>query len=406
MQTFIHHEDSKQAGTCSRKLTPAACVSRAFFVALALFFLVNLVLFIGDAGRAKRSPSEVLAQARQEENSGVPSKHSWSWWLARAYEEQNRAPDVVVFGSSLLGSAHAAVDAVCMQQSVDVLTHRRMIYLEDEVCKRTGQKLSIFSLGSPGEMISDYYVISKALFVPGKKPRLVIATIAPRDFIDSTLAYPAATEHYKFFSSYLDLAGMAKFAYPDFFARLGAEVDRLPLKRLSKLAISRHAESTNTDWNLSEASRVAPGQAIVPVGTVPERADNTKEYVQRFRNPSGANYACEMGFFRQWLAEMKEQGIAVTVVCMPTTASNRQLLPASFWQRFRSDVAQTCRANQADWRDLSDSGLFGARDYLDTVHLNAYGAVHLFPVIAEQVCHGSAGGKLALKPVKTASKVF
>jgi lysophospholipase L1-like esterase len=70
---------------------------------------------------------------------------------------------------------------------------------------------------------------------------------------------------------------------------------------------------------------------------------------------------------------------------MPTTAANRNLLPASFWQDFRSKIAAVCKENNADWYDLSDCGLFQQSDYLDTVHLNAYGAIRLFPVLAERM---------------------
>ncbi|MFX6972933.1 hypothetical protein ABTH74_19295, partial [Acinetobacter baumannii] len=56
-----------------------------------------------------------------------------------------------------------------------------------------------------------------------------------------------------------------------------------------------------------------------------------------------------------------------------------------FWQLFRSDIKTVCKNYGADLMDLSDSGLFTQADYLDTVHLNAYGGVRLFPVIAERV---------------------
>lgn len=372
--------------------------SRAFIVAILLFSLMNLLLLSTDFAGQKRNPAEVLTQARQERQAGLASKHSWSWWLTKLYEEQSQAPEVVAFGSSLLGSAHASIDADIMMQLIDVLTHRRMVFLEDQLSSRIGHKVSVFSLGSPGEMISDFYAISKALFVAGRKPKLVIATISPRDFIDSTLAYPAATDHYKFFSNYADLANMNKFAYPDFFSRLGAEMDRLPLKRLSKLAITDHAENIKTDWNQSESCRTEPGKSVVPAMAVPRQVDNTKEYQERFRQPFGPNYACELQFFRRFLADMKKQGISVTVVCMPTTKSNRQLLSEAFWQRFRRDVSAACHSNKADWLDLSEAELFQPSDYLDTVHLNAYGAYRLFPAIADHVSK-TPESVSALKPI-------
>ena len=392
---------SKINPPATKKITPEKFARLAFFAALALFLLVNLALLKTDWAQEKRRPSEILAQAKQEHLSGTGSSHSWSWWLSRLYQEQTQAPDVVVFGSSLLGSAHASIDAWCVMHYVDVLTHRRMLFLESEVCKRIGHKVSIFSLGSPGEMASDFYVISKALFVPGKKPKLVIATIAPRDFIDSTMPFPAATDHYKFFSNYLDLTNQNKFAYPDFFSRLGAELDRLPLKRLGKLSLTKHAEDTQTYWTAADSARIEPGKAVVPPVGIPPQIDNSREYRQRFRTPQGPNYACEMHFFKQWLADMKKQGISVTVICMPTTKSNRQLLSEKFWLRFRADVSAACSASAADWMDLSDCKLFQPNDYLDTVHMNGCGAARLFPVIAERITTVPASRRILSVPEKT-----
>jgi hypothetical protein len=203
--------------------------------------------------------------------------------------------------------------------------------------------------------------------------------------MDSTLTYPAATDHYRFMSNYLDLNDFNQYAYPDFFSRFGAEIERLPLKHLGKTLWSDHAEHTQNDWNQSEICRIEPGKSVVPAQAVPKRVDNTKEYVERFRNPYNSNYRSEMHFFASWLGELKKQGIAVSIVGMPTTSYNRQLLPPAFWQRYRHDIAAVCKKNGADWMDLSDSGLFTDNDYLDTVHLNAYGAVRLFPVIAERL---------------------
>lgn len=389
MQTLERKTNKTQAS----QLKPFS--SLTFIVAIALFAIVNLLLYKTNYVSKRHSISEVLIQARQEAKASEVSKHSWSWWLSKLYEEQVKAPDVVVFGSSLLGSAHASVDAQYLFQLTDVLIHRRMSYLENQLANRLGHKVTIFSLASPGEMISDFYVISKALFAPGKKPKLVIATIAPRDFIDSTLAYPAATDHYKFFSNYVDFATQNNLAYPDFFSRLAAEIERLPLKRISKLAMFGQAESAKTDWNQSELGYIKPGMALVPAAAVPKQVDNSKEYAERFREPFGPNYENEMQFFRLWLAEMKKQGISTMVFCMPTTKSNRELLSQAFWQRFRRDVSAACKANNSDWVDLSDSGLFVQSDYLDTVHLNAYGAVRLFPVIAERVSSNQASMECA-----------
>ena len=359
-----------------------ALMGTAFFSALVVFGLINFQL-LNKSGQ-KHQIAEVAQQAAAEQQSGVPSSHSWAWWLSKMYMEQAQAPDVVVFGSSLLGSAHISVDANFESKLLDVLTHRQMSFFQEQLSKRLGHRVCVFSLGSPGQMISDSYVLTRALF-PVKKPKLVIATIAPRDFVDNTLPCPASTDHFKFFSNFLDLNAQAAAAYPDFFSRLGAEIERLPVKQTGKFRLNKFAEANESTYSNSEISRIGPGKSVVPAKAIPTMVDNTAEYKERFRNPNSANYQAEMQFFNSWLAEMRKQGIEVVVVAMPTTESNRKLLPDSFWTMFRKDVAAVCQKNNSDWFDLSDSGLFTQVDYLDTVHLNAYGGIRLFPVLAERL---------------------
>ncbi len=356
----------------------------AFFTAIAIFLLLNIGLRLHFVPSA-RNLEEVSLQANSQPDGKGGLKHSWPWWLTKMYREEKSVPDIVTFGSSLLGSAHISVDAQHQMQLLDTLTHRHMTYLESEFQKRLGKKVSIFSLGSPGQMISDSYLTSRALLTDKMKPRLLIAFIAPRDFVDNTLAFPAVTDFYKFYSRFLNLDNLKTIAFPDFFSRMAAEIDSLPLKRWSK-SFEKNVERSLTELDQTDSiSRIEPGKSMVPACAVPPRVDNSAEYKVRFKNPLSQNYYSEMEFFKLWLADLHEKGITVLVVVMPTTESNRKLLSPEFWDKFRGQLTTLCKANQAGFLDLSDSGLFKNSDYLDTVHLNAYGAIKLFPVTAEKV---------------------
>ena len=387
MQTLSDELDKSsthdQRGRAPSASTPKRRFATVFFAALLLFALLNLCFFYAQK-QEKRSIREVLIQAGKERQAKQTLKHTWGWWLAKQYLEQKKAPDVVVFGSSLIGTAHASIDAQYNQKLTDVVTHRRMNYLEKMLKQKTGNDLTVFSLACPGEMISDAYMISRSLFGSGIKPKVVIATIAPRDFVDSTLPFPGVTDPFKFFNNYVSLNGLESAAYPEFFARMGAEMERLPLKHAGKIYTRRDIEVTTSDWDNLDPNRVELGKSMIPANALPPWSDNSKEYIERFRHPFTANYVPEMRFFKAWIKGMKEQGIDVMVVCMPTLEMNRKLLPEKFWTTFRAEVQQVCKDNQADWFDLSDSGLFQQTDYLDTVHLSAYGGLKLFPVLAER----------------------
>lgn len=357
-----------------------------FCVSLVLFGFANLAISGWVSGKDKRKIGEVLLQAKEESAQKLPLRHTWGWWLAKLFQEEKGAPDVVIFGSSLVGSAHTSVDAQMNQKLTDVVTHRRLNYLEYQLKGHLGKEISVFSLACPGEMISDAYMITKALFNQAKQPKLVIAAIAPRDFVDSTLPYPGVTDQFKFFSNYVPLTrAVETAAYPDFWSRMGVELEKLPLKKFGKNITARAKEKTSGDFDQSESLRVEAWKSVVPANARPPWVDNSKEYIERFRYPDNANYKAEMHFFKEWITDLRSRNIEVMVVCMPTTEMNRRLLSEKFWKNFRSDVTSVCTENGADFMDLSDSGLFQPADYLDTVHLSAYGAIKLFPVMAERV---------------------
>ncbi|MBX9571388.1 MAG: hypothetical protein K2X77_21005 [Candidatus Obscuribacterales bacterium] len=369
-----------------RRFSPFGFFGTAFFFALIGFGFVSIIANECISKKPMPKIDEVLKQAAVETSQKKPLRHTWGWWLSKLYLEQTQAPDVVIFGSSLVGSVHASIDAQLNQELTDVVTHRRANFLEKQFKDYLGKSVSVFSLACPGEMISDAFMITKTLFSKGKTPKVVIAAIAPRDFVDSTLPHPGVTDQFKFFSNYVKMEPwMESAAYPEFFARMGEELDKISLKRVGKIITGRETEKTPAEWESNESLLVEPGKSVVPANARPPWTDNSKEYIERFRNPINANYRSEMLFFREWIADLRSKNIEVLVVCMPTLEMNRKLLPESFWKEFRSDIANTCKQNGADWFDLSDVELFVQSDYLDTVHLGSYGGVKLFPILAHRV---------------------
>lgn len=332
---------------------------------------------------------------RDELTKSVPAgvHKPWPWWLARGYMTCVPKPDVIVFGSSQMGSAQATADAKFLARWIDVVTHRKIVFLEDQLKKRSGGAPSVLSLAIPGAMISDEYLITKTL-IQNQKPSTVVITLAPRDFIDDTLPAPSATDQFKFFSRYVSLGPLEAAAYPDFFARLDTLVKRLPLSQLGATvhtAFKQDVAATSVRANdvlkslTSVASDPRPGQWVVPP-TMPDLwTDNTKEYKNRFKGPNMEHYAGQMQFFRAWLKELQSSGIKIVVIGMPSMEMNRALLPDKFWTKFRTDVTDESLKHGASFVDLTASSAFVKADYLDTVHLNARGAEKLFPLIADEV---------------------
>lgn len=368
---------------------PVRKQTKAFFFALALFVIINLAL--SDCIRPKQENlSEELAKP-VDLKVGRP----WSYWIAKAYQAQSEAPDVVVFGSSQMGSAAATADAQRNFRVVDVITHRTIDVLKEDLFKQSGLNLKVASLANPGAMISDAYMASDVLLKGKLKPKIALITISPRDFIDNTLPYPGVTDQFKFFSRFTAIESVKAQAFSDPFVLLDYETRRIPLKILG-LSLLKQNESGDTAASnaasdgsgagalaavMAASANVRPGQWVVPANIPAIWQDNTREYKNRYRNPS-LNYEAEMAFFRAWLAQLKQRDIIPVVVTMPSLPMNRALLKPEFWRRYQADLKAACAVYGVSFVELADSPDFVQSDYLDTVHLNAWGGFKLFPKLA------------------------
>ena len=369
-------------------------VGVAFFAAVLLFVVANAL-----TGEMFVSQQTLTKEIDLTETVAVEKRKPWSWWLCKAYMGEQPAPDVVLFGSSQVGSALVTADAQTDFKVVDALTHRRASTLQKDLLKQTGQEISVFSLSAPGQMISDAYMLSRVLLKPGHQPKLVVFGVAPRDFIDNTMTCAASTEPYKFLTKFESAGNLGWVAYEgDLWSRMQYFVDAMPLKRFGTDLMSSFASaaeekspSTAEKKNNNPLSAISGAEAIPGAWKVPANIprtlwiDNTKEYKHRFKNYNPPLYEGQMAFFKEFLFEMRSQGIKVLVVGMPTLPMNRELLPQKFWSKFRTAVASACDENGAGWLDLTADTNFQKPDYLDTVHLNAYGGMKLFGTIAREV---------------------
>lgn len=375
-----------------------------FLVALAGFFVINLFA-VGTLKEPSGLTREMLSK-RSEESS---QEGSWSFWIARNYLQREKAPPVVMFGSSLIGSATFSADSVTVKNFRDCVQDRRAATLEKDLKQRLGQGTEVFNASIPGSMASDAYLISRALFKADDKPQLVIIGVNPRDFIDNTVTAPADTEPFQFFSRYVGLGKLSRAAFSDPFAFLDWNFHQyLPLKRLnSQLAevaanlsrIGQNGENARPRTLVSHLNKkrdilqvfmgggldIRKGEWLIPYPMPFGFQDNMPEYMRRYKSTKTSLYPAEKKFFNAFLARLKEENIKVLVVNMPATLPNRALLPDSFWHEFKTYLSSTSTKYGAEYLDLSDDFRFISTDFLDTVHLNSMGGARLFNIMADTI---------------------
>ncbi len=401
-------------------------IRHAFFVALALFLALNAVLATRVPLQTQTLDEKVIQSSDNEKRMQGP----WPFWISRAYLMREKSPDIVVFGSSQMGSATFSADARNLHKNLDCATHRRLATLEQELYKRTGQNFDTFNFAMGGSMVSDALMLSRALLTDRHKPSLVVIGINPRDFIDNDLPALSATDSFKYMLPYVKLGELDHAAFPDYFAHLDWVIDQyVPLKRIrldlqSELAkqvatvfpdskgaiirddlkISLKADKRFLQTISGSIGDIKQGEWVVPWFVPDAYMDNTKEYLHRYHNPHAPIYACEQKFFRAFLADMRAKNVPVLVVGMPSQPCNRVLLPDTFWTEFRGFVLSSCNDYGASFCDLTDGSQFEKRDYLDTVHLNAYGGDKLFASIAQAITKSPKLASLTLLRNKAGSE--
>lgn len=385
--------------------TKKKATSCAFLVAFVLFLGINALTACAVPLTISGLNNETISK-RSEESS---QEGTWSFWVARQYLKQEKAPPVVMLGSSLIGSATFTADSVTTKGLRDCVTDRRAATLEKDLRHWLGTPTEVYNASLPGSMASDALLITRSLFRPDNKPSLVIIGVNPRDFIDNTMNSPSDTEPFQFFSRYVPLGNLAKAAFSDPFSYMDWGVKQyVPLNRLKarwsglvaqamhygidektehpKTLVSHlNQKRSITQVILGGGLDVRKGEWLIPYPMPYGFQDNSIEYMRRYKNSKTPLFKQEQRFFNAFLDYLKNENIKVLVINMPGTQPNRALLPQTFWDEFRLYLTSTCTKYGADYLDLSDDPRFVISDYLDTVHLNSAGGTRFFNIVAGKI---------------------
>jgi lysophospholipase L1-like esterase len=319
-----------------------------------------------------------------------------------------------------MNAAVLQADAVTNNKNLDVLKDREAITLRNILEKVTHLPVKVMNLSLAGAMVSDQYLITKALLA-ASHPKVVIIGLSPRAFLDNAMPAASATEPFHFFHRYVKLESLIKYSFSDPLSQANWLVQEyLPLRRLydplvlglrhcilpQGCTVNNHAEDlTNKELGtqttgqkiVEHKSRAllrtvyastdepAVGENIIYPVSLHGFIDNTREYARRYHDPAAPNYKQQNRFFKEYLSLLKSFGTQVVVLSMPALPANRCLLPEWFWREYRQQMKTECACYGATWVDLSSDKSFDKADFLDNVHLNADGGRLLIEHIAELI---------------------
>ncbi len=341
---------------------------------------------------------------------------SWTGWTINDFLKQEKCPELVFLGSSLVLVPLDGVDADYLNRRVDGSQHHHSAFFEKKLSEKTGINFKSFNFALPGEMPSDAYLIVNNLFKGNKTPNLIVYGVGPRDFLDNMLPSPSATDPYRYVSRFDDQSKTADLAMPELFDRLNFELGKLSYfygarEDLSAVALRTLDSFINSALPLPAQTsalsfddrhhllpdfrpcEMLKGQAWFRPSTAADHAvfvDNLAEYKKRYAKMKWDTYICQMRFFANMIDRANERGIKVVIVTMPITELNRSLLSPLAWNAYRSGVIGMAKRKGATVVDFSNSNEFTQADFGDTVHLHSGGGKKLLELLSERLSMDSA----------------
>lgn len=378
-----------------------ATSSRAFAAALC-FAVLNLLLVLTDPiskiiTHQESGTAEKTASPDPRRLALVPS---FEWWRMQAFMSEQKAPQVVLLGSSQLMYSLFLADADFTKKSVDMVSHSRSHYMEHELKQRfKADSPSCFNFGLPGAMVSDDYMIVKGLFNKSERPSLVVLTLALRDFIDNRVENAGSTPTFTLLKPYVATDEIIEDAIPHAWERSGYLAERSVYLWRKRLDMRLLAEDQAKEGVGSFVGAMAPGSTAASKQLDPTYllddnkagpgfrkgvallhpdqpvtfTDNSKEYKKAYKTANNLLFGREEAFFHRVLGLLNQEGIKVLMVNMPVTPDNMALMPAGSYERYRSLLSQASKQYGVKLIDLNDGKSFGTNDYFDTVHLNGHG---------------------------------
>ena len=338
---------------------------------------------------------------------------SWVWWAVRDFRQSasdlKTKPDIVLMGSSLMMAAVHGGDATYLNQPQNVAFHHRSLVFEDLLEKKTGTKVNTFAFALGGQMASDAYALTSTLLRNDDQPKAIIYGIAPRDFMDNTLASPASTETFRYMSR---LGGMEDVAWQSrssfweqvefAFARISALYDhKLDFVYLQNKYVKdmlgccpafKDLESVHTPFALRKLALLelpedqGPNDLMILPFKKEEYkfVDNLDEYRMRYRAFKPKLFELQLSFLERMLKFCHERGTAVFLVNMPLTEENVKLMPPGFYDNYKQRISNLASKYGADVVDLNNADVFGKELFADSVHMNGAGGVRFFRELAEK----------------------
>jgi len=345
-----------------------------------------LLLLALDLWLAVAHPLARLPVASLERSEIYQSVHS--------FLKQETTPDVVLFGSSLLTAPVLQSETLYLGQPIPKFVHRRCHLLEEDLAGKLGRQPQVFCLAAGGEMASDAYLMTKNILSTSRQPIAIVYGVAPRDFQDNLVPGLESTPTFQTMATVGDLPDRLQSPPFDLQKKLDLVFGRLStmwryktdIRVYLNLRLKKYMERL-LPWVCFEKYDENHELKKQKRGTFPEEAageptawpgvaldhfsseQTLAEYRKRYNPVSQQMVDTEFDYFERLFQLCRERGIAVLVVNMPLSTTNKSLMQSGFYQSYLKRAQSICKMYDVDFADLNCPPWDSADNFVDTVHL-------------------------------------
>lgn len=333
------------------------------------------------------------------------------------FMKQGGNPDLLILGSSLV-----VIPAVrCDDELNGKLTRYDQEYrrtymngynkaqtLQKMLVERIQRPITLANLGIIASMMSDHQLILEKALKSGKKPKLVVCCLAPRDFLDNYRSQVETTPVYQVLAD-------AQFLQ-DLIAR-HAKLDEIlsyatgliwhyyQIRADYKtIIIGQTATLLNRPTSLFMAALASDGKTEAPIAgedtfaesnQKPEKSPNYEappntledlnNYKKVYLPVNDKCFETQRTYLQKLLKQCQDTHTPVLIVNMPLTRQNKDILPPELWARYFAMVKGLCTKYGASYYDADDQAGYTLADFEDSCHMNAQGGKKFYNAVLEPI---------------------
>ncbi len=349
----------------------------------------------------------------------LPSAKSWVYWATQEFLQKHDHPQVVMIGSSLVMNATWLQEAAHLNQDVDIVANHRTTYLESVIKKYLPLfNAQCYNFGLPGSMMSDDYMVIRALFRGEHKPAIAVIGLGPRDLMDCRFNCAASSKHFQYLERYSDTHDIVDLTMPQFWQRVNFVVKEFDYfvgkkwniqiatgetaRQLCGPALSMYSRQGPLEFS-NEANyrlEIAKGVWIAH----PSQAsyfflDNTVEWKRRHRRTNDELFNNQAKFLELALQTCRREGIEPLLVNMPILTSSKNAMHPAIYPRHLGLLKQMADKYNCVVVDTNELATFVPQDFTDTCHMDASGGKKLLDIVGEAIAtHPQLSSRLSVPP--------